>query len=831
MKKRFHKIGKTLGISLLCGLLLSFSLPFPLADAAGSVLLVTPPRFAPVAEGYSQPEAQPVVLQNTGTAVLTNFDVSVSGDCFLLQKPERAIWLFGGVTSEDYLLQPKAGLPEGSYAAEITVTYGQGQAETAVAVFEVGPAGSVPDQPEGGYTEPVAGVPEADAPQNLAELRAADPKQVAELSRFDSRNYGIVPPVKDQGDTNLCWCYAPITASEISIHRSGIDLEVNSDTLRLSPELLAQARHSRGPDPLGNTKGETTGVGDYLHAPGSVSLTPSLFSGWCAPVKVGEGNSANIYEASAYRLSTAEQVYAYGMQPAAAIAETKRVIAKYGAATASYNNLRETKYYNPRGESGSASSPHACTIIGWDDTIPAELFSPKGASQNGGWLVKNSYSSLPYFWLSYDNAIDSNTWAFSYEAKEKYEYNYFYDCSAEDFGLAASMKVTAGANVFQAKKGTEERPEYLEAVQAAYQGGSDTVFEVKVYTELTDPAEPESGVPAFGKAVVSEPLERPGYYTVTLPQKVELKEGSYFSIVVTVKGSGSPVLRLSQDSSPGSYRARDGVYSKQLQAIRVKGFTTLGEKEEVLPTPTPTPTPIPSPTPTPTPTPAPTPSVTPSPTSTPTPEQSPTPIPTSEPVPGPTPVPTPDLPPEPEPGPLPPPSVRFQDVKESDYYYEAVCWAAEREIAAGTGKTTFSPNTPCTRGQMAAFLWRAAGTPKPTAASCGFTDLREGEYYYNAVLWAVEQGITAGTSPKTFSPEAPCTRGQMAAFLYRYSSSPKPGGSQPFSDVPGSAYYSDAVTWAVQSGITSGTSKTTFSPEAPCTRGQMAAFLYRMLKQ
>lgn len=829
MKKGFHKIGKRLGISLLCAALLSFSLPFSLADAAGSALLVTPPSFAPVAEGYSQPEAQPITLQNAGQAVLNNIDVSVSGDSFLLKKPEGAIWLFGGVISKDYLLQPKAGLSEGSYFAEITVSYGQGQTETVTAAFEVGPAGSVPGQPEGGYTEPIVGVPEADAPQNLAELRAADPKQVAKLSRFDSRNYGIVPPVKDQGNTDLCWCYAPITASEISIHRSGIDPGADPGSLRLSPELLAQARHSRGPDPLGNTKGEVTGVGDYLHAPGSVSLTPSLFSGWCAPVKVGEGNSANTYEASAYRLSTAEQVYTYGMQPAAAIAEMKRAIAKYGAATASYNNLRETKYYNPRRESGSASSPHACTIIGWDDTIPAELFSPGGASQNGGWLVKNSYSSLPYFWLSYDNAINSSTWAFSYVPKEKYEYNYFYDSSAEDFGLAASMNVTTGANVFRAKKGTKEQPEYLEAVQAAYQNGSDTVFEVKVYTELADPADPESGALAGGKAVVSETLERPGYYTVPLPQKVELKKDSYFSIVVTVKGSGSPVLRLSQDSSPGSYRDRNGVYSKQLQAIRIKGFTTLGEREEVLPTPTP----IPSPTSTPSPTPAPMPSLTPNPTLTPTPEQSPTPIPTSEPVPEPTPapVPAPDLPPEPDPSPSPTPSVRFRDVKESDYYYEAVCWAAERGIAAGTGKTTFSPNVPCTRGQMAAFLWRAAGSPEPTVTSCGFTDLREGEYYYTAVLWAVEQGITAGTSPETFSPEVPCTRGQMAAFLHRYSGSPRPGGSQPFSDVPSSAYYSGAVKWAVQNGITSGTSKTTFSPEAPCIRGQMAAFLHRLLKQ
>ena len=818
----FGKFGKGLGVSLLCVAMLLVSMPLSPANAASSILVITPPVFASVAEGYSQPEAQPVTLQNVGQAVLNNIDVSVSGDSFLLKKPEGAIWLFGGAVSKDYLLQPKADLPEGRYSAEITVTCGQGEQETAEVVFEVGPAGSVPEQPGGEYREPEVGVPSPDAPQTLSALRAADPEQVAGLTRFDSRNYGIVPPVKDQGNTNLCWCYAPITASEISIHRSGIDPTVNSDTLRLSPELLGRARHSRGPDPLGNTAGEDTGVGDYLHAPGNTSLTPSLFSQWCAPIKVAAGSSVNAYEASAYRLSTAEQIYTYGMEPSAAILETKRAIAKYGAVTASYNNLRETKYYNPRKESGSGSSPHACTIIGWDDTIPAELFSPGGASQNGGWLVKNSYSSLSYFWLSYDNAIDSSTWAFSYEPKEKYGYNYFYDSSAEDFGLAASMNVVTGANVFQAKKGTEERPEYLKAVQAAFQNGTQAVFEVKVYTELTDPADPESGTLAGGKAVISEVLERPGYYTVELPQKVELKSGSYFGVVVTVQGKGSPVLRLAQNSSAGSYRYRDGAYSKLLQAIRVKAFTAVGEKEEQSPTPTPTLTPAPTPMPTPTLTP------TPSPVPTPTPTPTPTPVPTPEPTSGPTPPQEPS--PLPVPDPTPVPSPRFQDVKESDYYCEAVSWAAEQGIAAGTGKNTFSPNAPCTRGQMAAFLWRAAGSPEPELTGCKFSDLREEDYYYKAVLWAVEQGITAGTSQSSFSPEAPCTRGQMAAFLHRCSGTPKPSGSLPFSDVPSGAYYCEAVKWAVQNGITSGTSKTTFSPDAPCTRGQMAAFLYRLLK-
>ncbi len=171
----------------------------------------------------------------------------------------------------------------------------------------------------------------------------------------------------------------------------------------------------------------------------------------------------------------------------------------------------------------------------------------------------------------------------------------------------------------------------------------------------------------------------------------------------------------------------------------------------------------------------------------------------------------------------------FKDIKAKDFYYTAVLWAVQKGITTGTSRTTFSPNDPCTRGQIAAFLWRAAGSPKITG-KMPFADVQKKDYYYNAVLWAVQKGITTGTSDTAFSPDAPCTRGQIVAFLYREAASPKVDASSPFTDVQKGDYYYKAVLWAVQKGVTTGTSRTTFSPNDPCTRGQIAAFLYRNQK-
>ena len=173
-------------------------------------------------------------------------------------------------------------------------------------------------------------------------------------------------------------------------------------------------------------------------------------------------------------------------------------------------------------------------------------------------------------------------------------------------------------------------------------------------------------------------------------------------------------------------------------------------------------------------------------------------------------------------------TVPFRDVDKDAYYAAAVEWAVSNEITNGTSASTFSPDEGCTRAQVVTFLWRAAGKPDPASSESPFSDVKERAYYYNAVLWAVEKGITNGTSDKTFSPDETCTRAQIVTFLWRYEEQPAPAGtSNPFADVKPSAYFGSAVLWAVETGITNGTSATTFDPEDTCTRAQVVTFLYR----
>ena len=172
----------------------------------------------------------------------------------------------------------------------------------------------------------------------------------------------------------------------------------------------------------------------------------------------------------------------------------------------------------------------------------------------------------------------------------------------------------------------------------------------------------------------------------------------------------------------------------------------------------------------------------------------------------------------------------FTDVADKAYYRDAVEWAVKNGITKGTTATTFSPNATCTRAQAVTFLWRAAGSPKPETRAMPFTDVPVGSYYYDAVLWAVENGITKGTSDTTFSPNMTCTRAQIVAFLWRSEKSPAAGTANPFADVKSTAYYADAVLWAVKENITKGTTSTTFSPNADCTRAQIVTFLWRCKK-
>ena len=171
----------------------------------------------------------------------------------------------------------------------------------------------------------------------------------------------------------------------------------------------------------------------------------------------------------------------------------------------------------------------------------------------------------------------------------------------------------------------------------------------------------------------------------------------------------------------------------------------------------------------------------------------------------------------------------FSDVPATSWAKDAIAFASARGITGGTGDgTTFSPDASCTRAQMATFLWRAVGSPEPVSSTSPFADVPADTYYAKAVRWIYEQDISGGTSAVTFGSDAPCTRAQMATFLWRAAGSPDPVGiSNPFTDVSADAYYAQAVQWAYEQGITSGTGTAVFSPDASCTRAQMATFLYR----
>ena len=172
----------------------------------------------------------------------------------------------------------------------------------------------------------------------------------------------------------------------------------------------------------------------------------------------------------------------------------------------------------------------------------------------------------------------------------------------------------------------------------------------------------------------------------------------------------------------------------------------------------------------------------------------------------------------------------FVDVATGSYYEDAVDWAVENGITQGTDDTHFAPDGICTRAQAVAFLWRAAGSPKPETRTMPFADVPAGSYYYDAVLWAVENGIAKGTSDTTFSPNMTCSRAQIVTFLWRSEKSPAAGTANPFADVKSTAYYADAVLWAVKENIAKGTTNTTFSPDADCTRAQIVTFLWRCKK-
>lgn len=394
-----------------------------------------------------------------------------------------------------------------------------------------------------------------------------DPEVIAKAPKFDPRNE--LTPVKDQGDTNLCWAYSAIHASEANILKQGIG---NKDTLRLNPQALAYRKYVRNADPLGDTSQYYDRyAGEWTSRAGAIENTAPILSMWQGPIE-GNKPATDVYENSLYRLESASLISS-GLSGTERIQEIKNAIARYGAVTASTFYDGGTKpYYNDKAVSNGV--PHAITLIGWDDTLDKSLFKPGSVETNGGWLVKNSYNDNGYFYLTYESKIvDSTSWSFGYAPKERYDYNYYYDNNDIDFSL---MKLKQCANVFEAKKGTSEKPEYLEAINVGFTGYNVDVT-VKVYIDLPGwgPTSIEKGTLVVSQ---TKTFSYGGYQTLVLDQPILLSPSSYFAIAVEVSSStSSPFLRIiqSQEKKPSfakGYESYDYILNGSGIA-RIKAYT------------------------------------------------------------------------------------------------------------------------------------------------------------------------------------------------------------------------------------------------------------------
>ncbi len=411
-----------------------------------------------------------------------------------------------------------------------------------------------------------------DTSSNVITLNTKSIDEIASQEKYNSCDYDIVTPNLDQGNTNICWAYATASASETSVLKDKLDSNTK-DTLRFSPTQIAYRTHNREADPLGNTVGVDSN--DKWDVTGSSYNTFLMLSQWCAPVAGNVPAKADAYENNLYRLLDAEQIDLYETG-AYRIAEIKKAIAKYGAITGSYFNAREESYYNTKGETGDGIS-HAMTIVGWDDTIPASNFRPKTASQNGGWIIKNSYNSLPYFYLSYDSAI-GNTCGFKYANKSEFDFNYFYD-NVSEAPMRSENNSKCVSNVFKAKKGDEQHNEYVKAVNVATYG-YNLNCQVKVYTNLTDPKNPESGtLSASGERI----LEYGGYHTITLNNLAKIDKGTYYSVVVSVSSNSgkSAYILYSLNTSENTHYKSSNSWNSINYAGRIKAYTVLQENKEV----------------------------------------------------------------------------------------------------------------------------------------------------------------------------------------------------------------------------------------------------------
>ena len=621
-------------------------------------------------------------------------------------------------------------------------------------------------------------------------------------SAWDARDYGYVPSdVRSQGDYGNCWAFAAIACAESCALKNSLLSGVTTNTIDLSEWHLTWFNYHRvdgSSDAIAEDYNVCLSRSDsYLDIGGNASMSTFTLAArrgiadeaatntrWST---IAANASAAVDSSTAYQdvevltdavwLSMGEE-YRDEVKQWLMTCGAGDMDFYYSSSSRNYNSATASYYQNTQ-----TSRNHEVTLVGWDDAYPASNFSRTPAG-DGAWLCRNSWGSDwgdgGYFWISYyDTSLEENQVCFyTFRAADSEELVYQYDGNACDDYWSSSNGTKSYAmygNVYTSSSVPEQ---LTEVMLCSYQEGVS--YTVTVYTDVAaNCSNPTQGTAV---SVQTGTMATAGYHTIALSKPVTLLPGTRFSVVATVgsaplAGSSQPnaVVPISTSVRYDTYSHVDSVEGGQSFACFASGrWYDLAERQIFTNSSVGATARIKAVTRT---------------------------LDYVKP---------------------------FTDTLTGLYYSDAVRWAVENGITTGTSSTTFSPGDSCTRAQAITFLWRANGCPSASAGTVNpFTDVPAGQYYTEAVLWAVDKGITAGTSSTTFSPNNTCTRGQIVTFLWRALFRPAGGASNPFTDVRTGDYFYEPVLWAVQTGVTNGTSSTTFSPNDICTRGQIVTFLYR----
>lgn len=655
--------------------------------------------------------------------------------------------------------------------------------------------------------------------ESLKEFDAPAPREGNQIEEEELVGAGIpssyitsrLTPVRDQGNSGLCWAFSAAAILETSLLQrySG----ENKNTLDLSEEQLAYFYFNRQNDPLRNTGDmrmiyqDSDAATAYRYASGSpIYLLQELSTGQGIAKEADVpfyltrhvDSKGNVYYRESPSVPSKNKAYlSYaGIESYEtfdySVDKVKKEIMENGAVSVSMyyantsRNLTTNAYYDP----ANRRTNHVVTLVGWNDSFAVSKFGGSAGrpKKNGAWIVKNSWGEdwgdNGYFYISYENATMLGCVSVSAvkTSQRKYPNLYFYDglamvgnsCCLDPVSGVTGENMTAGANVFEVKAGAGLGEAIGEISLCSWTGNAR--YKVTIFTDLLDTDDPTSGRRAVSQTVQ---MSGAGLNTFSLQKEVVVSAGSWYSIIVENAGSRTESFSAQRRQLVGDVLFEtDNLYCRSLvrkpggrwmdlaeegdgEVLRIRAATrTLGTAKAARKV--------------------------------------------------------------------------FSDVLDPSHpYYEAIYWAADKGIAGGYSDGTFGINRTCTRGEAIRFLWCFAGKPEPKRTpELSFRDVPKSGPFYKPILWAYQKGIAGGYSDGTFRMNATCTRGHIMMFIWKYLGKPAPKTSavSPFSDVSKHHAYYKAILYGYQRGITKGFSDGTFGVNKYCTRGQIIKFLYNLRK-